>query len=122
MPRGELVADQGGRGGQGDRALRDPAAGVRRDRQPQGVQCGLIGLRTDDDALAAGPVDRLEHERMQIVQHVFEYLPVVQAVAVHVGDDGILAQVVPDEVGHVRIEQLVVGDAVADPVGQLAVR
>ena len=37
---------------------------------------------------------------------------------VDVGDDRVLAQVVADQVGHVGVDQLVVGDAVADGVGQ----
>ena len=36
---------------------------------------------------------------------------------VDVAQDRLLAEVVPDEVRHVGVEQLVVGDAVADRVG-----
>ena len=42
---------------------------------------------------------------------------VPQQVGRHVGEDRLLAEVVADEVGHVGVHRLVVGDAVADRVG-----
>ena len=67
--------------------------------------------------LAAGPVDRLDHELVQAVHHLLAVGGLLQAPGVDVGQDRLLAQVVADQVGHVRVEQLVVGDPVADRVG-----
>ena len=117
MPRRELAADQGRHRAQLHHRLGDPAAGVL---QQPGAQ--LLDLlrgcpRADDDALAAGAVDRLHHEFVEPVEHLLAMTGVFAAPGVDVGQDRLLRQVVADEVGQVGVDELVVGHAVTDRVG-----
>ncbi len=117
MPRRDPAADQGGAGGQADRLLRDPVPRRRPHLDRQLRQRLLVGARADDDALAAGAVDRLEHQLVEGLQHPLDGVPLVEPVGLGVGQHRLLAQVVADQVGHPGVEQLVVGDPVADRVG-----
>ena len=66
----EAVLDQRRHRRQRDHRLCDPAARVGGDPAAQRVQLRLGGLRSDHDALATGPVDRLDHQFLQPVQHL----------------------------------------------------
>ena len=77
----------------------------------------IVRLRADHDPLAAGPVHRLEHQLAQLAERPREDLRVVEAVGLHVMQQRLLAEVVPDQVGDIRVDQLVISDAVADRVG-----
>ncbi len=118
MPRLQARTDQGRHGGQLHQGLGDPAAGVGQHPGPQGVE--LLGgrHRADHDALAAGAVHRLDHQLGQPVHHLLAGRVLLQPPGVDVADDRLLAQVVADQVRHVGVDQLVVGHAVADRVGQ----
>ena len=76
-------------------------------------------MRADDDALAARAVDRLEHELVEVVDSTqSQRLRIVQPVRLDVVEERLLAEVVADQLRHVGVDQLVVGDAVADRVGE----
>ena len=78
----------------------------------------LVGRRgTDHDAVATGPVDRLDHELVEPIQDVGPLVGIAQVEGVDVGEDRLLVEVVPDQVGDVAVQRLVVGDTVADRVG-----
>ena len=77
----------------------------------------LRGLRPDHDALAAGAVDRLEHQLVEAVHDLLAVVGVAQPPGVDVLQDRLLVEVVAHQVGEVGVDQLVVGDAVADGVG-----
>ncbi len=109
--------DQHRRCRQAHRPLRDPAARVGRHHAVQFGQRLLVGVRPDDDALAAGPVHRLEHEMAQLAEDPGAHVRIVQPVGLDVGEHRLLVEVVADQVGHVGVDELVVSHAVADPVG-----
>ena len=75
VPRRDALADQRRRGRQRDRALGDPAARVGAHGPVEREQLLLLGERPDDDALAAGAVDRLEHQLVQVGQHALQASP-----------------------------------------------
>ena len=97
--------------------LRDPAARVGAQPRGQLVELRLRGVRPDDEPLAARAVDRLHDEFVEPVEHLFERAGLLEPPGVDVGQDRLLRQVVPDEVGQVGVDELVVGDPVADRVG-----
>ena len=88
-----------GHSGQLQDRLRDPAAGVGDDPLAQGLEFILGRVRADHQALAARAVHRLDHELVQPVQDVLPGLLLFEPEGVHVGDHGLLAEVVPDQVG-----------------------
>jgi len=88
---GQLLADQHRGGGQRDRFLGHPAAWVGPDLGPERVQFLIGGARADDDACAAGPVDRLEHEVAHLAEYPVEHVRVFEAVRLHVLQDRFLA-------------------------------
>ncbi len=117
VPRDQPVVNEHRGGGKRNRPLGYPVPRLRGDFGAQLGKGGLVGLRADDDAIAAGPVHRLEHQLVERFKHPAEPVRVVQPVGLDVGQQRLLAQVIPDQVGHVGVEQLVVGDAVADGIG-----
>ena len=76
----------------------------------------LRRIRPDHQALAARAVDRLDDELVEAVEHLLERLRVLEPPGVDVREQRLLGEVVPDEVGQVGVDELVVGDAVADRV------
>ena len=117
MTRRQLAADQRRHGAQLDDGLGDPAARVLPEAGAQFVEFLHGGPRADHDALAAGPVDGLDDEFVESVEHLFAVVLVLHPPGVDVGQDRLLRQVITDEIGHVGVDELVVGDAVADRVG-----
>ena len=117
VPRREPPVDERRHRGQLDHRLGDPAARVGDQPLAQRVQGGAVRGRSDDQALAAGAVHRLDHHLVEAVEDVGEGVRLVQAVGVDVGQDRVLVEVVPGQVGHVAVDELVVGDPVADGVG-----
>ena len=118
MPRPELAVDEGRDGRELDHRLGDPRARVGQHLAAQLVELLLGGPRTDDDALAARAVDRLEHQLVEAVQDLLAGLGVAAAPGVDVAEHRLLVEVVADQVGQVGVDELVVGDAVAHRVGQ----
>ncbi len=117
VPRAHPVFDEGRDGREHDHRLRDPAARVGEKALAEGVELRGRGVGTHDEPLAAGAVDRLDDELGETVEHLFEGARVFEPPGVDVLQDRLLGEVVPDQVGDVRVEQLVVGDAVAHGVG-----
>ena len=68
-------------------------------------------MRTHKHPVAAGLVGGLDDQVGQIGQHVLQMLRVGAAPGRHVRDDRVLGQVVADDVRHVGIDDLVIGDA-----------
>lgn len=112
------VAREGGRGGERDGPLRDPATRVGGDGRPGALQGVPVGLGADDDALAARPVHRLDHQLVDLVEDGVQLARFVRTVGLDVRENGLLAEVVPDQIRYVRVEEFVVGDAVAHGVGE----
>ena len=78
----------------------------------------LVAPRADHDALAARPVDRLEHQLVEPVEDLLARLRLAHPPGVDVAEHRLLGEVVADDVRHVGVDELVVGDAVADRVGE----
>ena len=76
------------------------------------------GVRADQHAVAAGFVGGLDHQLVEILEHVLAVGIAPAEIGRHVGQDGLFALVVADHLGHVGVDHLVVGDAVAGGVGQ----
>ena len=118
MPRAQLPVDERRHGGELDDGLGDPGPRVGEHLDAQVVELRPAGLRADDDALAAGAVDRLDDHLVEAVEHGGQRLRLVAPVGVDVRQDRVLLEVVAGEVRQVGVDELVVGDAVADGVGQ----
>lgn len=116
MARCHAFAREGGGGGQGDGALGDPAARVGGDGFASAFECLRVGLGSDDDAHAAGAVDGLHDQLVDLVEDRLQLARLVGAVRLHVGENRFLGEVVADEVGDVGVEELVVRDPVAHRV------
>ena len=86
-----------------------------RDRQLRPARRG--GRGADDQALAARPVHPLEHQLVPASQRVGPHRRVHEVHRLDVLQDRVFAEVVPDHVGDVGVDELVVGHAVAHGVG-----
>src|SRR6476660_8475988 len=73
---------------------------------------------TDHHAIAATLVHRLHHELVEVVQYVPQVVTPHRQIGRHVAQDGLLAQVVADDLGHERVDGFVVRHSGADRVGQ----
>ena len=112
----EVGAVVGGRGRQLHDLLRDPAAGIVDDGSPHVGELLVAGLRPDHEAVPAGAVDGLAHDAVEPVEHGVALVVVLEVVGRDVRQDRLLTEVVLDHLRHVRVDGLVVGDAVADRV------
>ena len=118
MSRAEPVFDERRNRRQLHDRLRDPAARIGSQRRAQRIQCLVRRVRPHDQPLAAGAVDGLDHQLVEPVEHLFERVRVFEPPGVDVRDHRLFAEVVADEVGNVRVHELVVGDPVAHRVGE----
>ena len=118
VPRGQRAVHEGRHRRELHDGLGDPRPRVGEHLGPQLVQLGAGCARADHDALAARPVDRLEHQLVEPVEHLFACFRVAQPPGVDVAEHRLLAEVVADEVRQVGVDELVVGHAVADGVGE----
>ena len=116
MARCQPALDEGGAGRQRQRGLGDVVAGVGEDAQAEFLDLGLGGCRPDQHPVAAGAVDFLHHQFVQVLQRVLEVLRIAQDAGRHVVQDRLLAQVEADHLRHVRIHRLVVAHAGAGRV------
>ena len=110
------AAAAGRAGGQLQHLLGDPAAGVGQHGRDQRGDLPVGRLRADHQALPAGAVDRLPDQLVGPGQAGGQHVRVLQAVGVDVREQRLLAEVVADQVRHPGVDELVVRDAVADPV------
>ena len=83
----------------------------------KGLDLRLARGGPDEHAVAAGAVDFFDHEFRQVREHVVQILVATQHPGVHIADDGRLAEIEADHLGHVGIDRFVVGDAGADGIG-----
>ena len=116
-----MVPHDHGSPGKGEHRLGDVVAGVGTD-----PACELLphvgrGVGADEDAVAAGLVGRLHHELVEPAEHHGPFLLVPAEVRGHVGQDDVLAQVVPDDLRDEGVDDLVVGDAGAGGIGDAQV-
>src|SRR5579859_6021640 len=74
-------------------------------------------MRPHQHAVAAGLIHRLDHQLVQVLQNIFTLGFIPANVSGHVGQNGLLIEVVADDLRHESIDGLVVGDARAGRVG-----
>ena len=117
MAGGEVIAGPRRQAGQVHHLLGDPIARVVEDFLAGLGQFGIGGLGADHDAVAPRLGHRLHHQLVHAVQHLGPLVFLPQQVGVGIGDDRLLAQVVPDHVGHIGVHGLVVAHPVAHRVG-----
>ena len=112
--------------GEREHRLGDEVAGVGPDAVAAVLELLLRGPRPEHDAVAPRLVGRLHDHVGEVVHHVAELGLLAAHPRGHVGDDRILAEVVADDLRHIGVDGLVVGDAraggvdegdVAGPVG-----
>ena len=84
VPRPQALLDERRDGRQLDDRLRDPPARVRRSRSRSAVELGGVGLRADDEPLAARAVDRLDDELVQPVEDLLERVRLLEPPGVDV--------------------------------------
>ena len=113
----EVVVDEGGVPRQRHHLLGDVAARVGLDPRAHRLALGVGGRRADEHPVAARLGHRLHHELVEPVEHLGPLVGVPQEVGGHAGEDRFGAEVVADELRHVGVHRLVVGDPVADRVG-----
>ncbi len=117
MPRREPVAYLRRHGGQLDDGLCYPAAGVAANLLRGRDQLLLGGVGPEHDAVAARPLDRLDHQLVDPIEHFLTFVLEPTTERVDVGQQRLLAEVVLDDRRHVGVDQLVVADSVADRAG-----
>ncbi|CFE53370.1 Uncharacterised protein [Mycobacterium tuberculosis] len=110
--------DPGRHGRQFHHRLRDPAAGIVADLLANGRQFGLRGFRAEHDAVTTGSLDRLEDQFADPVQHLFAFVIQPASEGFHVRQQRLFVEVVLDHGRHVRVDEFVVTDSVADRTGQ----
>ena len=118
VPPLELVADEGGHAREADDGLRDVVATVLEDLRAGGLELGFARLGADHDAVAAGLVHWLHDHLGEVLEHVVALLAVLAREGGNVRQDGIFAEVILNHFRHVRVDGLVVGDAVPGRVGE----
>ena len=118
MPRPEPAVDERRHRRQLHDRLGDPGARVVEHLDAQLVELGPGRGRPDHDALAARAVDRLEHQLVEPVEDLLARLRLAHPPGVDVAEHRLLGEVVADDVGQVGVDELVVGDPVADRVGE----
>ncbi len=75
-------------------------------------------MRTDQHAVAAGAVDLLHHQFAEMVENIRQRLGLAAAPGRHIFQDRLFAKIEADDLRHVGVDRLVVGDAGADCIGQ----
>ena len=118
MTRLDAVADESRHGGQRYHRLRDEIA--RRGLQLRGelIALALARRRPHEHSVAAGAVDGLDHQRIQMMQ---EHARAVRARAAprrNVREYRILVEIVANHVRHVGVHELVVRDAGTGSISQ----
>ena len=117
MPRSHPLFDEGRNRRELHDGLRYPATRICAQRLSQLLELGRAGGRTDDESLAAGAIHRFDDEFVEPIEHLRQRFRVFESPGVDVRDDRILAKVVPDEVGQVGVDELVIGNPIADRIG-----
>ena len=112
-------------GGEGRRAGREPqrrlgdiVGGVGGELFREGHDLGLAGVRPHQHAVAARAVDLLHHQFGDVLLHIFQRIRLAAAECRHVLQQHRLAEVELDDLGHIGVDRLVVGDAGAHCIGQ----
>src|SRR4029077_15680361 len=103
--------------GQRDRLLGDVTLRLGLQLATAGLQHICGGFRSDHHAGTAVPVDRFDHQLGDVVQHVITLRAFGADPRRHLRQSRLLTEVVLDHRGYVRVNGLVVGDAVAQRVG-----
>ena len=110
VPGGQRAVGQRGRDGrEGHGRLGDPALGRLLDEGALVGELVARGERADEHPLAAGLAGRLDHQLVDVLEGVRALLGVRQQPGLEVVEDRLLADVVPDHLGHVVVDGLVVG-------------
>ena len=118
MARRDAGLHEGRRGRQGQRRLGDEIVGVVLHLLGEGGHRCLVGSRSDQHAVAAGAGDLLDHQLGHVVEHIGERFGFATAPGRHVLQNLVLAKIEADDLRHVGVDRLVVGDAGADRIGQ----
>ena len=117
MARADAVLHKRWNGGQLHNRLSYPPARVGDEAGAQRVQLGARGIRPDDQALAAGAVNGLHHELVEAIENLFERTGIFEPPGVDIFEHRFLAEVIPNQIGQVGVDEFVVGYAVTDGVG-----
>ena len=118
MARRDALLDAGRAGRERQRRLRDEVLGVRLELGAERRDGRLVGFRADQHAVAAGAVDLLDDEILDVVEHIGKVLGLAAAPGRHVLEDRLFAEEELHDLRHVAVDRLVVGDAGADRIGE----
>ena len=108
MARREARLGEDRSGGERQRRLRDIVAGPRLQLAAELADVLLGGGRPDQHAVAARPVDLLDDQLLQVVEHVFQRVRVGTPPRRHVLQQRLLARVELHDLRHVAVDGLVV--------------
>ena len=114
MPRRNAAVERGRTGRKRQRRLRDVIVGGSLQLGGEHLALRRGRVRSDQHSVAAGAVDFLDHELVEPLQHESEHFRFAATIGRHVLQQRLLLQVEFDEIGHVGVDRLVVGDAGAD--------
>ncbi len=107
----DLAVAQGRRSGERNDRLGDPPGGVVLDLGGRTGELGLGGLPADQHPVAPGLVGRLDHQAGEVVEHEGPGRLVAAPVGRHGGQERILTEIEPDDLGYIGVDLLVVGHA-----------
>ncbi len=108
MARLDLVVDIRGRGGQRQRGLRHIVARVFLDQAGELAPHRGSAVRTDHDAIAAGFIGRLDHQLVEVLEHMLAVFLAHAEPGGHAGQQRFLLQVIANHVRHKGVNDLVI--------------
>ena len=118
MARRDAFLDAGRAGRERQRRLRDEVLRVGLELGAEGRHRGLVGFRPDHHAVAAGAVHLLDHQLLEVVEHIGEMVGLAAAPGRNVLQDRLGAEIELHDLRHVAVDRLVIGDAGADRIGE----
>ncbi len=111
MARRDALVGDGRTGRERERRLGDVVAGLCGELLGEGFALLLRRGRPDEHAVAAGAVHLLDDQRRDVVEDVGEVVGAAAVVGLDILEDGRAAGIEFDDLGHVAVDGLVVGDA-----------
>ena len=113
----ELPLAQGRHGGEIQGGLGDEITGIGLNLGGKFENLGLLSMGSNQHAVAACLRHRLHHQVLEVGEHVGTIVGPGAQIGGHIFDNRLLPQVVADHLGHIGVDELVIGHTAARGVG-----